>query len=201
MKVEAVNMRQTCVAVLLAVFCGLRFAQAGGAEMPSFDQVQKLVDRQLATLSDYQPGDIISQQQVEPIFEQLKQLGWAVRDRAEIMKLVPGDSEFIVRELRSAEGRPFMRQSGKYPLAYDRIDRLSRMVMGEKNVRALIRGPDGYKMIQYMTSTPYGRNMGQMLSQDPHGADFNSPTGRLYTADALLGRLQQSYDAELASRR
>ncbi len=94
-----------------------------------------------------------------------------------------------------------MRQSGKYPLAYDRIDRLSRMIMGEKNVRALIRGPDGYKMIQYMTSTPYGRNMGQMLSQDPRGADFNSPTGRLYTADALLGRLQQSYDAELAARR
>ena len=169
--------------------------------MPSFDQVQKLVDRQLATLSDYQPGDIVSQQQVEPIFEQLKQLGWVVRDRAEIMKLVPGDSDFIVRELRSAEGRTFMRQSGKYPLAYDRIDRLSRMIMGEKNVRALIRGPDGYKMIQYMTSTPYGRNMGQMLSQDPRGADFNSPTGRLYTADALLGRLQQSYDAELAARR
>ena len=179
----------------------VRFAQAGGAAMPSFDQVQKLVDRQLATLSDYQPGDIVSQQQVEPIFEQLKQLGWVVRDRAEIMKLVPGDSEFIVRELRSAEGRTFMRQSGKYPLAYDRIDRLSRMSMGEKNVRALIRGPDGYKMIQYMTSTPYGRNMGQMLSQDPRGADFNSPTGRLYTADALLGRLQQSYDAELAARR
>src|SRR4029079_4973518 len=130
----------------------------------------------------------------------LKLLGWVVRDRAEIMKLVPGESEFIVRELRSAEGRTFMRQSGKYPLAYDRIDRLSRMIMGEKNVRALIRGPDGYKMIQYMTSTPYGRNMGQMLSQDPRGADFNSPTGRLYTADALLGRLQQSYDAELASR-
>ena len=194
-------MRQTCLAVLLAVLSGLRFAQAGGAAMPSFDQVQKLVDRQLATLSDYQPGDIVSQQQVEPIFEQLKQLGWIVRDRAEIMKLVPGDSDFIVRELRGAEGRPFMRQSGKYPLAYDRIDRLSRMIMGEKNVRALIRGPDGYKMIQYMTSTPYGRNMGQMLSQDPHGADFNSPTGRLYTADALLGRLQQSYDAELATRR
>ena len=195
------NMRQTCFVVLLAVFCGLRFAQAGGASLPSFDQVQKLVDRQLVALSDYQPGDIVSQQQVEPIFEQLKQLGWAVRDCAEIMKLVPGDSEFIVRELRSAEGRPFMRQSGKYPLAYDRIDRLSRMIMGEKNVRALIRGPDGYKMIQYMTSTPYGRNMGQMLSQDPRGADFNSPTGRLYTADALLGRLQQSYDAELAARR
>jgi hypothetical protein len=194
-------MRPTCFAVLLAVLSGLRFAQAGGAALPSFDQVQKLVDRQLATLSDYQPGDIVSQQQVEPIFEQLKQLGWVVRDRAEIMKLVPGDSDFIVRELRSAEGRTFMRQSGKYPLAYDRIDRLSRMIMGEKNVRALIRGPDGYKMIQYMTSTPYGRNMGQMLSQDPRGADFNSPTGRLYTADALLSRLQQSYDAEIASRR
>src|SRR6185436_7890239 len=95
-------MRPTCFAVLLAVLSGLRFAQAGGAAMPSFDQVQKLVDRQLATLSDYQPGDIISQQQVEPIFEQLKQLGWAVRDRAEIMKLVPGDSEFIVREDRKS---------------------------------------------------------------------------------------------------
>jgi hypothetical protein len=193
--------RTIALASLWAVFCGVRIAAAAGTTMPSFDQVQKLVEKQLGTLADYRPGDIISQQQVAPIFDQLQRLGWTVRDRAEILQLVPGENEFIVRQLRSPEGRTFMRQSNKYPLSFDRIDRLSQMDMGEKNVKAIIRGPDGYKLIQYMTSTPYGRNMGQMLSQDPHGADFNSPTGRLYTADAFLARLQQSYDAEIAASR
>ncbi len=93
-----------------------------------------------------------------------------------------------------------MRQSCKYPDAYDRLDRLSRMPMGHQNVDALIAGPDGYKMIQYMTSTSGGRNLGQMLSQDPRGANFNSPTGRIYTADQFLQRLTESYQAELKRR-
>jgi hypothetical protein len=173
---------------------------AAGPAFPSLERVQQVVDKQFSSLSDYQPGDLISRSQVKPTFDELNRLGWNVRDRADILGMIPGDDEFFVRELRSAAGRKFMRQSGKYPLAYDRIDRMSHMVMGEQNVRALVRGPDGYKMIQYMTSTPYGRNLGQMLSQDPRGTDFNAPMGRIYTADALLAQLTQSYEAEMKAR-
>jgi hypothetical protein len=39
-----------------------------------------------------------------------------------------------------------------------------------------------------------------MLSQAPRGKDFNAPTGRLYTADQLMLKLQQSYEEELKRR-
>src|SRR5262245_4649628 len=164
--------------------------------LPSLGEVHRIVQQRLASLPDYRPGDLISRSQVQPIFAYLKSAGWTVRDQAQILKLVPADDEWFVRELRTSGGQAFMRQSAKFPLAYDRIDRLSSMTMGHQNVKALIAGPDGYKMIQYMTTTPYGRNLGQMLSQDPRAADFNSPTGKLYTGQAFFNRLAQSYDVE-----
>ncbi len=187
-------------AILLVVCLVIEQVQAADPLLPSLDRIEKVVVNHFSTLTDYQPGDLISRDQVKPIFKALAAIGWKVSDADEILNLVPDKDEFMVRELRTPAGRKFMRQSGKYPLALDRIDRMSRMIMGEQNVRALVRGPDGYKMIQYMTSTPWGHNMGQMLSQDPRAADFNAPTGRIYTADALMAQLAQSYASELAAR-
>ena len=120
--------RTIAVASLLAVFCGLRIAAAAGTTMPSFDQVQKLVEKQLGTLADYRPGDIISQQQVAPIFDQLQRLGWTVRDRAEIMQLVPGDNEFIVRQLRTSTAH-----------VHAAIEQVSAVLRSHRSIR-----PDGY---------------------------------------------------------
>ena len=76
--------------------------------------------------------------------------------------------------------------------AYDRLDRLSRLPHGQQTVRDLIRGPDGYKMIEYMTTAPGGKELGNQLSNAPQGKDFNAATGRIYTAEKLLLRLEQS---------
>ncbi len=183
--------------VLIGLVCPL---QAAPKELPPFEIVWKTAETELAKFPNYQPGDLISRRQVEPIFPLLKKLGWNVHDQEEILQLVPSDNEYMVVQFRTKSGRKFMRQMAKYPLGYDRIDRLGRMSMGKDNIDALIRGPDGYKMIQYMTETPYGKNMGNMLSQAPKGKGFNDPTGRLYTADSLMLRLQQSYEAELQQR-
>jgi len=181
--------------VLVVAACLVASAAADTNKLPTLNEVLTIAQRRFATLPDYRPGDLISRSQVQPIFEDLKGAGWIVRDQAQILALVPSDDEWFVRQLRSASGRTFVRQSARFPLSYDRIDRLSNMLMGHQNVKALMAGPDGYKMILYMTTTPYGRNMGQMLSQAPYGADFNSPTGRLYTAEAFLNRLAESYAA------
>jgi hypothetical protein len=67
------------------------------------------------------------------------------------------------------------------------------MPRGHKIVSYLIRGPDGYKMIQYMTTAPGGTVLGQQLSDAPKGANFNQPTGRIYTVPMLELRLHASY--------
>ena len=60
----------------------------------------------------------------------------------------------------------------------------------------LIRGPGGEKLIEYMTTAAGGKELGKQLSQDPNGANFNAPTGRIYTVPDLLKYLKQQYDAQ-----
>ena len=75
--------------------------------------------------------------------------------------------------------------------------RWSGLAHGQQTVCDLIRGPDGYKMIEYMTTAPGGKNLGKQLSRGPKGRDFNKQTGRIYTAKALLERLKESHNEAL----
>lgn len=161
--------------------------------LPAFKLVEKTVQAHLASIPKYRNGDLLSQSYVEPIFGQLAKHGWKVADQAAILKLVPGDREMMVTKLRSDPNREFMRGVRRYPDGYDRVDHLSRLSDANTLLWRLVAGPDGYKMIQYLTTTPYGANMGEYLSQAPHGKGFNKPTGRIYTEEQLIKRLKQSY--------
>lgn len=167
---------------------------------PTFAQVEKAVEKHFSTFKKYRKGDLLSQSDVAPVFDALEKLGWKVADREEILKRAPGDRELMVRILRSDPDRAFMRDSQKYPGGYDRIDHLSRLSDAETLLGRLTAGPDGYKMIDYMTTTPWGKTMGEMLSQDPNGQGFNQSTGRIYTEQQLIARLKQSYAKAEKSR-
>src|SRR4051812_47949258 len=83
----------TAVCIAPAVCC------AAEPPLPSFEQVQKTVEKQFTTVTDFHSGDVISRDQVAPIFDRLQSIGWQVKDRAEVLKLVPAPDEFFVREL------------------------------------------------------------------------------------------------------
>lgn len=182
-----------CASLLLMVA-----ARCGGtppAVLPPFDKVRQVVAKQFQREADYEPGDLIVRSQVRAIFVQLKAAGWDVPRQSQVVDQTLDDGDLLAQTLRSPEGRGLMRQIKRLPQGYDRLDRLTRMPHGEKNLAALARGPDGYKMIQYMTSSAGGKTLGASLAKGPQGADFNRPTGRIYTSDALLGRLQKVYPA------
>ena len=161
---------------------------------PKFAEVEKAAEKHFSTLKKYRKGDLLSQSDVAPVFDQLEKLGWKVADRAEILKLVPGDRELMVRMLRTDDGRVFMRDIQRLPGGYDRVDHLSRLSDAETLLWRLTTGPDGYKMIDYMTTTPWGETMGNMVSQAPNGRGFNQPTGRIYTEPQFIARLKKSYE-------
>jgi hypothetical protein len=166
---------------------------------PKFSAVTEVVQRRLQSDRNYRSGDMISRGDLEPIFKELDALGWKPADRSEIEKQLLADSDFLVRELRTNAGRVFMRQVGRYPDGYGRLDHLADLSDGKTIVRRLIDGPDGYKLLEYLTTAPGGREMGNMLSQAPHGQNFNRPTGHIYTAEQLLERLKSSHaEAEKA---
>lgn len=170
-----------------------RMSAAKDKAWPSFHIVQKTVEKHLASIHDYRKGDLLSKGYVEPIFGELEKLGWKVADRAEIIKLVPGDRELLVTMLRNDESRDFMRGIENFPGGYDRVDHLSRLSDAQTLLWRLTAGPDGYKMVEYLTTAPGGEVMGEYLSQAPNGKNFNQRTGRIYTEVQFIAKLKQGY--------
>jgi hypothetical protein len=162
----------------------------GKSKIPSLDQVESMTEAFFSRQPNYRPGEIISQSQVRGLFEEFWRYGWKVPRQEELIQRVPDDSELFVRELRSKNGRKFSQQIAHYPLAFDKLDRLSHMPTGKSILQRLVRGPDGYKLLQYMAEAPGGNEMGKMLSGTPTGRDFNRPTGRIYTVSSLIPQLR-----------
>ena len=181
-------------AVTAAVAAG---GPTAGRPIPSMTAVRTAVEQYFQTQTGYQSGDWITRQSVEPLLARLTTLGLPLLDAQKIVADTPTNDEFLTVQLSTPAGRKFMRQIARYPNAYDRLDRLSRLSNGRRTVQDLIRGPGGQKMIEYLTTASGGRELGRMLSKAPNGGNFNAPTGRIYTEGLLLERLAQSRDASL----
>ena len=181
-----------CLSAPLAVVSGSTSA-APVKTMPSWDKIEQIARDYFQSLPNRQPTDIVSKTQVKPLLAELERSGWKAADSSAILKRVPGDDDFLVKQFRTAAGQEFMRQIARYPDGYDRVDHLSRLPQGEAKVRELIRGPGGYKMIEYMATAPGGKELGKMLSVDQGGRGFNSATGKLYTPAAVIEALKASY--------
>ncbi|MCE9547214.1 MAG: hypothetical protein K8T25_17215 [Planctomycetia bacterium] len=187
----------TAASLVLATLLGGIASAAGptapNATKPTWPQVQQIVRDQFATERNYKANDIISRNQVEPILKKLAAAGWTVPQQEQLLARIPADTSWLVTNLRTDKGRRFMRQISGLPQGYDRVDRLSMLSDGKQTVAALIKGPGGQQMIEYMTTSRYGKNMSRELRSTPGGANFDQPTGMLYTADALLGELSRLY--------
>lgn len=189
--------------ILLAILVGCPAMVAAAPKkqsLPTLQAIEGVLARHFQTESEYQPGDIITRSQVESALDAVATLGWQVPGRDQLVKDALPDQAFLARSLRTEKGREFMKHIKQDPGAYDRLDRLTAMPHGRETIQALIRGPEGWKMIDYMTRTKGGQNLGLQLSSAPTGHDFNKPTGRIYTADALLARLRKLYEIDAAKR-
>ncbi len=142
---------------------------------------------------DYRPGDFVTREDALPLLNKLQKSGLPAADAGKIASQMVGRSEFLAAQLATPQGKAFMRRIARYPNAFDRLDRLSQLPRGEQTIRDLIRGPGGERLVQYMTETNGGKNLGKQLSEIPNSPDFNSPTGRIYTAERLLDQLQAAY--------
>lgn len=168
--------------------------------LPEFAKIQRMTERHFE-VAKLEPWDILARSEVKPLFDTLKTAGWSVPGYKTVLNSVLKDSHFLVRSMRTDEGRNFAQKIAKHPLGYDRLDRLAAMPHGRDTVRDLIKGPDGHKMIDYLTTTDGGTELGSMLSDAPTGKYFNEPTGHIYTVDYLIDVLKQKYAETLEKRK
>jgi len=192
------------VAILLLIgvvisFCSRSLEAAPAAAFPDFSAFAGSVEKYFTRQRSYRPGDIISKSDAKGVFRMLSQQGWEVADRDDIMDLVLDDGNYMVVKLRTKPGRVFMKDLSRTPEAYDRLDRFLRLPNSRKFFNGLLKGPDGYKMFEYMVTAKGGIVLGQQLSRTKEGREFNKPTGRIYTVKELIQRLGESHADQVAA--
>ena len=170
------------------------------SEFPKYAAVKKTVKKSLTGRRGYHAGDILSRRDVEKALDAVAKTGWKVADRKAILAQVLTDNDYLVRQLRTRRGIPFMRKLSGTAAAYDRLDRLRRLKYGNRRIREFINNPGGHTMILYMATTRGGKNLGKYLAAGKNGKNFNKPTRRIYQEHDLLKRLKKSYDAEVKRR-
>ena len=187
------------LAIVAAVGSALPPAVAGGQpgdKLPAMSAIQKAVQQHFAMLPGYRSGDLIAKGDVQPVFSELKELGWQVEDEQAIVSQVLDDSDFLVSTLRTEAGRRFMRKVSGYASIYDRLDRICRESGGKPLLQSLVRLPDGerYAKVQRPRAVP---GLVDLLPKKGSAKtrsvpDYDKPTGRIYTVPQLLERLEQS---------
>lgn len=182
------------------VLAAYAVSAAEPVELPKLEQVRSLVSATLASERDYRPGDLLRRSQVEAVLRRLEAEGWKVAEGGEILAATLEDGAFLVQALGSKKGRAFMRKVAAQSDGYDRLERLSKLPDGKRIVNRLIKGPDGERLIEYLTASSGGRELGRMLSKTPRGGGFNRPTGRVYTEEQLLQRLEEAHRQEAERR-
>jgi hypothetical protein len=162
--------------------------------LSDFSKVKNLVNWHFSLRRDYSPGDILSRSNVEPVLKQLRLIGWTIPNQKSILNRVPRDGNYLVRQLRRKAGRKFMRNVREYPLIYDRLDRLTGLASGRQALQEMIKMPDGHKVMLELTQKTDGKKADPILARVRTGANFDKPTGRIYTVEILLKALKKSYD-------
>lgn len=190
----------TLVGFALGAMPSLCLAAKKPRPMPTVEKVEEHTRRYLSGLEDYKPGDMLAQSQVEPLFAVLNQMGWNVSDQKKVLREISDDRDFLFQQFQSDRGRKFMRAIAKTPLAYDRLHRLCWTVGGGQAVKDIIRLPNGPEIVETLAGTSRGKDIGSRLSKAAKGADFNKPTGVIYSEDQLVERLKATYARDLAAR-
>jgi hypothetical protein len=158
--------------------------------LPSFDAIKQIVERELAKRPFYQPGDLLSRSDLEPIVDALQSQGWPIPTETFYDDVLP-DSAPLVALLHSRSGRPFMRQVAGFPEVYDRLERMTWPYGGTKLLRQWMSDPEGVAHVKRLT-TPEGiKQFERDFAQDDRSPNFGLPSGKIHTADELLAELKR----------
>ena len=189
--------RRAVLVILLAAFAvsgSVAWAadDAGRGSGPELAKIEATALRHFAGMG-VQPGEIIAQNEVVELVKHFRGLGWNIPDKKGLIAASPRDTSFLVKVLRqSKKSRKFARQISKYPLGYDRLDRLSRAPQGRQTVVDLVNGPGGHELIEYMTTSSGGKHLGRQLAGGGQ-KDFNKPTGLVYTPEQVVEKLKTHF--------
>jgi hypothetical protein len=186
----------TPIVMMMTLVAGAIAAEpARRVERPTLPEVTTFAAQFLQHKTGHQPGHLVTQTGVIKLLDALEAKGWRVREREKLIARVLKDDDYLVRQFSDEAGQAFLRKIEHLPGGIDRVDRLARLPQGEMSVNDLIRKvPNGAEWIEAMTTTRRGEIEGERLSNAEAGHNFNEPTGRLYTVQALAQAIFESLE-------
>lgn len=155
--------------------------------------IEALVTKHLRANALYMPGDLISQGDVEPVFNELIENGYRSPDMEGLYDSFLPDRDHFVKSMRTPEGRMFMRSIARLPGAYDRLERLSWSETGRSLLAELLASKDGKKALEHMLTEEGAKVVETILANDPRGRNFQLPTGKVHTANELIDHLSAMF--------
>ncbi|MCA9073848.1 MAG: hypothetical protein KDA93_02355 [Planctomycetaceae bacterium] len=163
---------------------------------PGPQQVESVLTEYLDNLKDREETDLISQDDIQPLFKQLEDIGWKVADERELKERLLKDKDWLVTTLRTRTGTKFMRKIAEFPGGYAQLDLMRQSSQGKKEVAGIITTPGGEELIEFLTTSPVGRNTSQKLAAQ-HRNKSKLVEDRLYTKDDIHKQFKLSYAAEV----
>ena len=170
-------------------------------KLPTLKEVMNITQVYFTGLKHYQTGDMITRNQMKPLFSQLQKAGWTVKSEKRILSRLHSETDFLAAQLKTGKGIKFMRKISQLPGGYDRLDHILVMPYGKRRIKEFINSPGGNLMIEYMTTTKGGKNLGNYLSKAKTGKGFNSPTNRIYTEKQLIPEIKLAYETETGQKK
>lgn len=202
---------KTAAFLALIAWAGVAFSQVTATgkratavqtveKKPQWAELRKVVEKYFAELRGRQDNDILVANEARATLGLLEKAGWKPKETEKLLSRVPGDGDFLVRELRSKEGRKFLSATGSQSLVYDRLDRLSAYSGGDRLVSSIIRLPNGPSFMRPKPTPGFGTLM-DLLPKGANGKTpvdpkFNQPTGKIYTSAQWIKELEAAHVAE-----
>ncbi|MBL9094248.1 MAG: hypothetical protein JNL96_23715 [Planctomycetaceae bacterium] len=155
--------------------------------------IEQLVIKQLQKVPGYEPGDLLSRKEIEPILNELADRGYLPPDPESAMRAYLPETSPLVQVLRTPRGIEFMRAVGRQPEAYDRLERLSWSKIGRGLLADMVNSPDGKRAFEHMSSPAGAKLVESMLTGDTDAETFRLPTGKVHTANELVEQLVGLY--------
>lgn len=172
----------------------------GEKKISKVEDVKQIISLHFQSTSSYIPGDLITDQQVKPLFTDFAKSGWEIDNQDEILKRVTKSGSFMDRTMNQGNGRKFFRSISRHKNGIDRVERMSKLKTGRSSIDRLINKiPNGSDFIKALATTQHGKIFGQ-IHQSKGSKNFNNSTGKIYTEKQLTEFMTVLFEEEIKKR-
>jgi len=184
--------RRNCLAWISVLGTNALLAPAGHAveRILPFEEVKAAVKENLAKRQGYQPGDLITRRDVQPILAQLARKGFNADPSVIGFDPYLPDNHYMVGLLQTAKGTETLRQLKDHPGALDRLERLAHFPEGQKILRKVLLESKGTQGVELLLSAQGIRDLELEYGNEPTMKNFTVASGRVFDEATFVAHLE-----------